>query len=219
MNQTAENYLKGLHTLSGRFPKGVTTNALAEHLSTKASSITDMLKKLHEKGLVKHEKYQGTLLTAKGKKIALQVVRKHRLWEVFLVEKLKFGWDQVHEIAEQLEHIESTELVDRLNDFLGSPRFDPHGDPIPDAKGNFLEEKVVLLSEVLPHQKMLLRGVKDHSTAFLQHLNKLGLLPGQKFQLLHRLNYDGTCEVQLHASKEKIQISKLTAENLICVAL
>ena len=127
---TEENYIKTIYQLS--FDKSsVSTNSLANSLSTKASSVTDMLKKLSEKSLVNYEKYKGVTLTKEGEKVALNLTRKHRLWETFLVNKLNFEWHQVHEIAEELEHINSTELINRLDDFLDNPKFDPHGDPIP----------------------------------------------------------------------------------------
>jgi DtxR family Mn-dependent transcriptional regulator len=219
MNYTVENYLKGLYALSAHYPKGVTTNALAGHMATKASSVTDMLKKLDEKGLVKHAPYYGTVLTLKGKKIALEIVRKHRLWEVFLVDKLHFGWDQVHEIAEQLEHVASPELVNRLDKYLNFPRFDPHGDPIPNKKGKFQQEQLLTLTEVPVGTKVLIRGVRDHSPGYLQHLQSLQMTPGQRISVVHRLEYDQSCVIQFHSNKEKIQISKLTADQLWCIAL
>ena len=137
-----ENYLKAIFKLSGEKNEAATTNAIAEELNTKASSVTDMIKKLTDKSLVKSQKYQGTLLTNKGRKIAVNIVRKHRLWEVFLVKKLNFYWDEVHDIAEQLEHIKSPKLVEHLDSFLGYPKYDPHGDPIPNAEGEF--QKLIL---------------------------------------------------------------------------
>jgi DtxR family transcriptional regulator, Mn-dependent transcriptional regulator len=126
-----ENYLKAIYHLSKEEDESVSTNALAERLETTAASVSDMLKKLAKKELIEYKKYQGVNISEKGKRVALQIIRKHRLWEVFLVEKLSFNWDEVHEIAEQLEHIDSPTLVKRLDEFLGYPKFDPHGDPIP----------------------------------------------------------------------------------------
>ena len=133
--QAEENYLKAIYNLSGREIDGVSTNSLAKLMQTKASSVTDMIKKLAHKKLVDHARYQGVKLTAKGEGIALNVVRKHRLWEYFLVEKLDFPWDEVHDIAEQLEHVSSKQLTNKLDQFLGHPKKDPHGDPIPDVNG------------------------------------------------------------------------------------
>src|SRR6056300_1724498 len=134
--KTEENYLKAIYVLESKFGKEVSTNELANKLDTKASSVTDMVKKLAKKELITYEKYKGVSLSKKGKNIAISIIRNHRIWEVFLVEKLHYKWDEVHEIAEQLEHIKSDELVDRLDDFLEHPSFDPHGDPIPDREGN-----------------------------------------------------------------------------------
>ena len=135
MTTSEENYLKVIYHLSNLSPKGVNTNAIAGMLDTKASSVTDMLKKLSDKELVDYQKYQGVFLTDKGKLNAKMIVRNHRLWEVFLVEKLGFAWDEVHEVAEELEHIRSEKLINQLDKFLNFPSFDPHGDPIPNAKG------------------------------------------------------------------------------------
>jgi DtxR family Mn-dependent transcriptional regulator len=135
MTISEENYLKVIYHVSLVAPKGVSTNAIAGMLDTKASSVTDMLKKLADKNLVSYQKYQGVTLTDEGLHKAKMIVRKHRLWEVFLVEKLQFSWDEVHEIAEELEHIQSEPLIDKLDAFLGFPSVDPHGDPIPDANG------------------------------------------------------------------------------------
>src|SRR5690606_17225479 len=134
--------------LEQKYPAGVSTNALAEKMETKPSSVTDMLKKLSEKSLVNYKKYQGARLSASGRKTAVGVIRKHRLWEVFLVEKLDFTWDEVHEVAEQLEHIQSEKLIKELDRFLNFPRRDPHGDPIPDENGKFSVSDKILLSEL-----------------------------------------------------------------------
>jgi len=134
---TEENYIKAIFKLEElNQSKAVSTNDIAIKLSMQPASVTDMIKRLAEKKIVSYKKYHGVLLTVKGKKIALTIIRKHRLWEVFLVKKLNFKWDEVHEIAEQLEHINSNELVEKLDDFLGNPKFDPHGDAIPDKEGN-----------------------------------------------------------------------------------
>ena len=134
---TEENDIKAIYALTKHQDKGAATTKISEELNTKASSVTDMLGKLADKKLISHKKYQGATLTKTGLETALRIVRKHRLWEVFLVDKLHFKWDEVHDIAEQLEHIQSKELVDRLDKYLGYPKLDPHGDPIPDAKLQF----------------------------------------------------------------------------------
>src|SRR5580693_6558937 len=131
---TEENYLKAIYHLSLQ-SESVSTNQIAASLNTKAASVTDMLKKLADKELINYTKYQGVTLTPQGEKIAVSIIRKHRLWEYFLVEKLNFKWDEVHDVAEELEHISSKELADRLDQFMGYPKYDPHGDPIPDSNG------------------------------------------------------------------------------------
>lgn len=177
MTFSEENYLKTIYHLTTNSDAEISTNAIAEMMVTKASSVTDMLKKLAEKDLVNYKKYQGVSLTDEGKLAAKMIVRKHRLWEVFLVEKLDFPWDEVHDIAEQLEHIKSEQLIDKLDDFLGNPTEDPHGDPIPDAKGKIIKVEKLLLSELKKNQIGICVGVKDSSAEFLKYLdnNKIAL--------------------------------------------
>src|SRR6476620_10565441 len=139
MTFSEENYLKTIYHITSSSGAEVSTNAIAEKMETKASSVTDMLKKLADKDLVHYKKYQGVSLTDKGLHSAKMIVRKHRLWEIFLVEKLAFSWDEVHDIAEQLEHIKSEQLVNKLDAFLNFPTEDPHGDPIPNAEGNIIK--------------------------------------------------------------------------------
>ena len=150
LTQSEENYLKAVYTLSEEFGESVSTNLLAEKIESKPSSVTDMIKKLSEKDLISYQKYQGCTLTEEGRKKALLIIRKHRLWEVFLVEKLKFGWEEVHEVAEQLEHIQSPKLINQLDALLGFPTHDPHGDPIPDKDGNLnmIDKKLLSTLEI-----------------------------------------------------------------------
>lgn len=175
---TEENYLKLIYALASRGADEVSTNALAEVTATRAASVTDMLKRLADKELIHYRKYQGVRLTDEGERLALKIIRRHRLWEVFLVDKLGFGWDQVHEIAEEMEHIRSDELVERLDSFLGNPQFDPHGDPIPTTAGQMPTAPSQILADLLPAQTACLSGVLDHSAAFLQHLDRSGLVLG-----------------------------------------
>jgi len=148
MTIAEENYLKAIYKLSNRDVSAVSTNRIAHEMSTSAASVTDMVKRLAEKNMVGYEKYKGVKLTENGLEKAKSMIRNHRLWEVFLVEKLNFGWDEIHDLAEELEHIGSVELIARLDNFLGNPKFDPHGDPIPDAKGKMLLRSQVLLSQI-----------------------------------------------------------------------
>ena len=172
MTFSEENYLKAIYHLTLSSDAEVSTNAIAEMMETKASSVTDMLKKLSEKGLVNYKKYQGVSLTVNGKLAAKMIVRKHRLWEVFLVDKLDFSWDEVHDIAEQLEHIKSEKLINKLDDFLGNPTEDPHGDPIPDANGKIISTEKQLLSELSENQIGICVGVTDTSRSEERRVGK-----------------------------------------------
>ena len=175
----------------------VSTNSLAEKLGTKASSITDMLKKLSDKGLISYQRYKGCYLTEKGERIAVQIVRKHRLWETFLVSKMGFGWDEVHDVAEQLEHIHSVKLIDGLDKFLNYPKFDPHGDPIPDKRGNISDRKSkVPLSETKMNSVVEVVGVNEDSLTLLRYLDEIGLKLGSKLKVLEKYAFDASMKVK-----------------------
>ncbi|HLP12021.1 MAG TPA: metal-dependent transcriptional regulator [Flavobacteriales bacterium] len=210
---TEENYIKQIYRLS-KPGVPVTTNAIANCIQTKASSVTDMLDKLAVKKLVEYEKYKGVSLTTLGKKTALLIVRKHRLWEVFLVQKLGFTWDKVHEIAEQLEHIQSDELIDKLDAFLGHPKFDPHGEPIPDAQGKVKNQKLKLLSECVTGSQCTITEVNDDSASFLQHLDKTGLKLGHELEIAEVVDYDKSLSVVING-KKNIFISQHIAKNIL----
>lgn len=207
-----ENYLKAIFHLEKVSPGGVPTNALAEKLETKASSVSEMIKKLSKKKLVAYQKYQGVSLSEKGRKTAVEIIRKHRLWEYFLVEKLNFSWTEVHDVAEQLEHIQSEKLVTELDKFLGFPRKDPHGDPIPDTNGNFQPLEKVLLAEVEPGQKGLCIGVRDSSREFLEYLDKNEIALGKRIEVLEREEFDQSVVIELDG--KRLYISKIIANNL-----
>lgn len=210
---TEENYLKAIYKLTEQTNSEVSTNSIAEKMSTKAATVTDMLKKLSLKKLINYQKYQGVSLTASGKKIALSIVRKHRLWEFFLVEKLNFKWDQVHGIAEELEHIHSNELTEKLDRFLGFPKFDPHGDPIPDVDGKFHNAKSLLLEVAVLNKSYIITGVVDHSSSFLQYLDSTGIVLGKEIKVKERNGYDKSLHAQL--SGKKIFISNEVAKNIL----
>ncbi len=210
---TTEDYLKAIFKLSGPTKQGVSTNSIAEELSTKASSVSDMVKKLADKGLVNYVKYQGTTLTSEGEDIALHVIRKHRLWEVFLVEKLKFGWDEIHEIAEQLEHIKSPKLIDKLDEHLGFPKTDPHGDPIPDKNGKFPELNQYKLNELTIGEKSILIGVSEDSKEFLRYLDGINLKLGSSIEILDYFKFDKSLKVKINKDTE-LTFSELVAQNL-----
>jgi len=212
MTFSEENYLKTIYHLTTISDSEVSTNAIAEMMETKASSVTDMLKKLAEKDLVNYKKYQGVSLTEKGKLTAKMIVRKHRLWEVFLVDKLDFSWDEVHDIAEQLEHIKSEQLINRLDDFLGNPTEDPHGDPIPDANGQIVKTEKQLLSELSENQNGICVGVKDTSSEFLKYLDKQGISLGSKIEIMGKESFDLSLKLKLNG--RELTISNKIASNL-----
>lgn len=212
MTISEENYIKVIYHLSLVSPKGVNTNAIAGMLDTKASSVTDMLKKLSDKDMVSYQKYQGVTLTEKGFYSAKMIVRKHRLWEVFLVDKLGFSWDEVHEIAEELEHIKSEQLINKLDAFLGFPAADPHGDPIPDAKGVIKKIEKQLLSEVEINASFHCVGVKDSSTDFLKYLDKQKIALGSVVKIIDKEDFDDTLTVEIDG--KRLTISNKIANNL-----
>ncbi|CAM4064503.1 metal-dependent transcriptional regulator [Gillisia hiemivivida] len=207
-----ENYLKAIFHLERSYPTGVSTNALAEEMSTKASSVTDMIKRLSEKKLVAYKKYQGVKLSKFGRETAVEVIRKHRLWEVFLVDKLGFAWDEVHEVAEQLEHIKSDKLIKELDRFLDFPKRDPHGDPIPDSKGNFVTSNKVLLAELKKGESGICIGVKDSSPEFLQYLDKNNIALGQLIVILEKESFDQSMLINLNG--KELKISNVISSNL-----
>lgn len=211
-SQAEENYLKAIYALEEKLQKNISTNILANKTQTKASSVTDMLKKLAVKELVTYKKYQGVQLTKKGREVALKVVRKHRLWEYFLVNKLNYRWDEVHDIAEQLEHIKSETLIDRLENFLKSPKFDPHGDPIPDKDGKIMLIKTVNLLELKVGQKGILDNLKDSSDEFLKYLNKKNLALRDRIKVIDIEPFDNS--IHIETKTHQLVISKKVAGNL-----
>lgn len=211
-SQSEENYLKAIYHLSLSSGKGISTNAIAKRLNTKASSVTDMIKKLSVKNVLEYKKYQGVTLTDLGKKTAANIIRKHRLWEVFLVEKLKFSWDEVHDVAEQLEHIKSSKLIDELDAFLDFPKQDPHGDPIPDKNGNLHQIKKRLLASMEPGEAGICIGVKDSSSAFLQFLDKQKIALGKSIEVLSKETFDDSLIIKIDT--RELSISNKIATNL-----
>jgi DtxR family Mn-dependent transcriptional regulator len=214
LSYTEENYLKAIYHLSGGGVKAVTTNDIAEAMNTKAASVTDMVKKLNAKSLLTHEPYYGVTLTEKGRASALSVVRKHRLWETFLVQKLNFSWDEVHEIAEQLEHIQSTVLIERLDTFLGYPKLDPHGDPIPDSKGRFKAGKQVSLDQVQPGYEGTIAAVKDSDSNLLKFLAKVGAQPGSAIRVISKEHFDDSMEIEVNHAK-RVFVSRDVSQNIL----
>lgn len=207
-----ENYLKAIFKIAEKEPGAVLTNALAAEMGTSAASATDMLKRLSDKQLVAYEKYRGVTLSETGNRLATALIRKHRLWEVFLVDKLGFAWDEVHDFAEQLEHIQGESLTERLDSFLGHPRFDPHGDPIPDAQGQWMRRPQTRLLTLSPGQRGIVTGVDDHSPTFLQYLAELGLSLGAELEVLGRTAYDQSAKVRI--GEHETVLSEKVGQNL-----
>ncbi len=212
LSLSEENYLKAIYHLQQGSGKAVSTNALSDYIETKASSVSDMLKKLSDKSLVNYKKYQGVKLSEKGKSTALKVVRKHRLWEVFLVEKLNFNWDEVHDIAEQLEHIKSEELTDKLDAFLDYPKRDPHGDPIPNKHGEFSVANKKVLADLDIKESGICIGVKDSSSEFLNYLDKQGISLGKTIEIADKEKFDKS--VLINFDGKSLRITDQIAQNL-----
>lgn len=213
-SQSEENYLKAIWKLSEHGSSHVTTNAIAAEVKTRAASVTDMLKKLADKKLIQYQKYQGVKLTAEGRKAALSTVRKHRLWEVFLVEKLDYRWDEVHEIAEQLEHILSDNLTDRLDKFLGFPKFDPHGDPIPDKSGKLTDAASVSLTTLKQGQRGIMTGVSEHSAVFLRYLDEQSIGLGSVIGVEYINEFDQAMKIRVN-NKITTMITQHAAKNIL----
>ena len=211
-SQSEENYIKAIYHLEMNSDGGISTNSIAKKLETKASSVTDMIRKLSDKHLVIYKKYQGVTLTELGKKTAVNIVRKHRLWEVFLVDKLNFSWDEAHDVAEQLEHIKSPKLIHQLDALLGFPTHDPHGDPIPDASGNINPIEKSLLSTLHENESGICVGVEDSSAEFLQYLDKKGIELGKTITILEKEDFDNSVSIQIDG--KEISISNKISNNL-----
>jgi DtxR family transcriptional regulator, Mn-dependent transcriptional regulator len=211
---TEENYLKAIYKLQEANGLVVATSSLAQVLEVHAPSVTDMLKRMAGKKLVTYQKSKGVKLTEKGRQVAVGIIRNHRLWEVFLVDKLGYKWDEVHDLAEQLEHIHSEDLTNKLDSFLGFPKADPHGDPIPDANGILPKSKAVLLSTFAEGDQGTFTGVTDHSATFLNYLDKTGFSLGDPIKVKGIEKYDQTYTLQLKGKKEVV-VSFKVANSLL----
>lgn len=211
-----ENYLKAIYHLSDGGTKSVSTNDVAAEMKTKPASVSDMLRKLGDKEVIEYRKYYGVNITEEGKKYALTTIRKHRLWEVFLVDKLQFAWDEVHEVAEELEHIKSPLLIQRLDEYLNYPKFDPHGDPIPDEFGDVRARPRLALNEMDIDSSGQIVAVKDSSAAFLKYLDKVGAYIGARIKILDKVEFDGSMEI-LVDQKKTLFISKDVAANILAI--
>jgi len=212
---TEENYLKAIYTLSERNSSfDTSTNEIAEKIQTKPPTVSDMLRKLMNKKLVSYEKYKRVQLTKAGKQLAILIIRKHRLWEVFLHDKLQFAWDEVHDVAEQLEHIHSEELILRLEKYLGYPEYDPHGDPIPSANGELNQPQRFMLSDIEQGKSCQVVGVKDSSPVFLQYLEQVNVGIGSKIKVLEKIAFDGSLVISLKKGSQ-ISVSKKFSDNVL----
>jgi DtxR family Mn-dependent transcriptional regulator len=209
-----ENYLKIIYHLDKEGQKKITPTAISEALNNNPASVVDMLKKLADKHLLEYEKSKGAKLTPKGKDIAVSIVRKHRLWEVFLLEKLEYGWEEVHDIAEQMEHIHHPDLADRLDKFLGFPQYDPHGDPIPKANGETAVTYKTPLAELAEGHTCTVVAVKDTSPSFLQYLKKLEIGIGTKITIIEKITYDNSLII-MTGKKAQVTVSDMFAQNLV----
>lgn len=209
-----ENYLKTIYNLSNSGENQVSTNSISDFLKTKPSSATDMIKKLSAKKLLYHKKYKGTNISESGKKLAIKIIRKHRLWEVFLFDKLKFKWDEVHNIAEELEHISNEELIDKLDDYLKNPKIDPHGDPIPNKNGEIDLKPKILLSDLLISENCIVSTVNDEEIDFLEYLNKINIHIGSKIKIIDILSFDKSLEIEVD-KKRSTFISNQVAKNIL----
>lgn len=213
-SHTEENYLKTIYKLAEAAPgQDVSTNRIAAALATRAASVTDMLRRLADKQLLDYEKYRGVRLTPEGQRLALLTVRKHRLWEVFLVQQLGFNWDEVHDVAEELEHVQSPLLMRRLDEFLNFPTLDPHGDPIPAENGAVRRPAHRLLAELGVGECGTLAAVKNTSAPFLQYLDKVGLPLGAQVRILEKIAFDNSLEVQINDGRTVV-ISAEVGRNL-----
>lgn len=213
-----ENYLKEIYKLHEKKGTVVTTSALAESLQINAASVTDFIKKMAAKKLISYQKSKGVSLTEFGRQIALNIIRKHRLWEVWLVNNLGFKWDEVHEIAEQLEHVISDELIEQLDRHLGFPKADPHGDLIPDAKGRFIKTSSKPMIECKKGDKVKFTGVADHSNNFLQYLTKSNINLGDEFLVESIEEFDKSFQVKINKKERKL-LSKDVVKNLLVAVL
>ncbi len=213
LSWTEENYLKAIYHLSDAGSKSVLTNELAAEMKTKAASTTDMIKKLAGKDFISYEKYYGVNVTSKGKLQALSIIRKHRLWETFLVQKLGFNWDEVHEVAEQMEHIQSPRLIEKLDEFLGFPKVDPHGDPIPDKKGRLNQPPQIPLDQLPVGYQGIILAVKDSDSGLLKYLDKIGAHPGSSIRIVDKEQYDDSMEIIVKGVK--VSISKAVSSNIL----
>ncbi len=216
ISHTEENYLKVIYQQAENSKKAIATSTIAEVLNTSPAAVTDMVQKLYEKGLVVYQKYQGVGIAEAGRIHALKVIRKHLLWEAFLVEKLKLGWEEVHEIAEQLEHIQSSLLIQRLDDFLGNPAYSPHGEPIPDAQGKSTHKVSVTLANMEVGSSGIVTAVREGTPQFLQYLSKRGIYIGAQVNVIEKMPFDQSMDISVDHFP-KVNISQKVSDNILII--
>ncbi len=214
ISYTEENYLKTIYLQGKNESKAVSTNTLAAALNTSPAAVTDMIQKLNEKGLVAYKKYQGASISEAGRALALQVIRKHLLWEVFLVEKLKISWEEVHEIAEQLEHIQSLSLIQRLDDFLGNPDYSPHGESIPNAQGKTTHQKSVVLTSMEAGSSGIVVAIKEDTSQFLQYLSKRNIYLRAQISVIEKIPFDQSMDISIDRLP-RVNISRKVSDNIL----
>ena len=213
ITRSEENYLKSIFLVFMQTQNNVSTNEIANLLDTSPASVTEMIKKLQDKSLVIYEKYNGVRLSKLGEKKAIAIIRKHRLWETFLVNKLDFSWSEVHEVAEQLEHINSEKLTDKIDQLLNYPKFDPHGDPIPSKNGIFNFQERVSIFEMDVNEEGIIMGVSLDNKDFLDHLTKLKISIGTKVKVIEQIKFDQSMKISFDSKTE--HVSKEIAENIL----
>ena len=211
---TEQNYIKAIYHLSKKEGTTAYTQEVAAAMSTSSASATDMIKKLTEKGLLAYVPYRGAKLNKKGEKTALSIIRRHRLWELFLTKVLKFKWDEVHPMAEELEHVSSDLLLQRIDKYLSHPKFDPHGDPIPDMNGKLSETSNCALSNLNINQSGVISGVNKHSPDFLRYLDQNGLVLSSRIKIIAFHSFDKSMDLVING-KKTLHISYQVASNIL----
>ena len=213
ITRSEENYLKTIFSVFMQTQNNVSTNDIANLLDTSPASVTEMIKKLQDKNLVIYEKYNGVRLSSEGETKAIAIIRKHRLWETFLVRKLDFSWSEVHDVAEQLEHIKSEKLIDKLDQLLNYPKFDPHGDPIPSKNGVFNYQERISIFEMDVNEEGIIMGVSLDNKDFLDYLTKLKISIGTRIKVIEIIKFDQSMKIEFDSKTE--HISKEIAENIL----
>ena len=212
-SKSEENYLKSIFSLKQKTNNAISTNDIAKNINISPSSVSDMLKKLEKKDLITYTKYKGVDLTSKGYLQAKIILRKHRLWETFLVKKLDFSWHEVHEIAEQLEHIKSDKLINKIDEFLDLPKYDPHGEPIPSKEGMIPSKNYSVLADSEIGCKATIMGVNNDDSLFLIYLDEVGINIGNKIEIIKKINFDNSIEIKIN--QKKLHITEQVAKHLL----